>query len=221
MVVTLRAAERGGHPDARDVAHAVTEVNGDIFLGLRAALARGHVQPVVAGGDELPTRGAGHQVAGELLTRELVECQIVVEGVDDVLSVERLGLHIVGVVAHRVGIAHEVEPEHRHALAVMRTGQQTVDQLLDGTRRPIGGKRLHPLPRWRKPGEVERQAADQRAAIGLPRRCVALVPHRRQHEPVDVVADKRAVVDAGHLGTSDRLVGPVQIVLRALGDPLP
>ena len=197
VIVTLGAAKRGGHPDSRDIAHAVAEINCDVFLGLRTAFARGHVQPVVAGGDELPPRRAGQLVAGELLARELVERQVVVEGVDDVLAVERLGLFVVGVVAHRVGVAHEVEPVNRHALAVMRTGQQPVDQFAKGARRRVGDKRPHLFPSRRQPGEVERQAADQRTAVGLPRRLVALVPQRRQHEPVDVVEDERVVFDAG------------------------
>ena len=167
----------------------------------------------------MPPRRAGQLVAGELLARELVERQVVVEGVDDVLAVERLGLFVVGVVAHRVGVAHEVEPVNRHALAVMRTGQQPVDQFAKGARRRVGDKRPHLFPSRRQPGEVERQAADQRTAVGLPRRLVALCPQRRQHEPVDVVEDERAVFDAGWHGTGDRLVRPVQFVLRALGDP--
>ena len=217
--MTLGAAKRGGHPDSRDIAHAVAEINCDVFLGLRTAFARGHVQPVVAGGDELPPRRAGQLVAGELLARELVERQVVVEGVDDVLAVERLGLFVVGVVAHRVGVAHEVEPVNRHALAVMRTGQQAIDQFANGARRRVGNERPHLFPSRRQPGEVERQAADQRTAVGLPRRLVALCPQRRQHEPVDVVEDERVVFDAGRHGAGDRLVGPVKVVLRALGDP--
>ena len=101
----------------------------------------------------------------------------------------------------------------------MRTGQQPVDQFPDGARRRVSDKRLHLFPSRRQPGQVERQPANQRAPVGLPRPLIAFSPQRRIHEPVDIVEDEQAVFDAGWRGTGDRLVRPVQFVLRALGDP--
>ena len=58
---------------------------------------------VVAGGHELPHRRVRQQIAGQLLDRELVERQIVVERLDDIIAVRRDAMLLVAVVADRVG----------------------------------------------------------------------------------------------------------------------
>ena len=82
-------------------------------------------------------------VAGQLPFDERVEGKIVVEGVDHEIAVEvRIRTIPIRFVAVAVGVAHGVEPVSAPALAVMRVGQEAVDQLLVGV--PGPGRRRTP-----------------------------------------------------------------------------
>src|SRR4051812_38162737 len=102
MVVALSAPHRAGHPDLREIAHAVGQINRSIFAVLSTALVRRLEHAVVASRYELPHRGIGQQVAGELLERKLIEGQIVVEALDDVIAVWRDAMILVAVVTDGV-----------------------------------------------------------------------------------------------------------------------
>ena len=79
---------------------------------LSPALARHHVETVVCRGDLLLEPRIWQQIAGELLAREPVIGDIVVETPDHVIPI---GAHVgvlVAMVADRVGIAHELSLIH-------------------------------------------------------------------------------------------------------------
>ena len=63
----------------------------------------------------------------------------------------------------------QVEPVLAPALAVMRAGEQAIDQPLVGVRPVVAEERVDLVGRRRQAGQVERDAADQRDAIGLGR----------------------------------------------------
>ena len=105
-------------------------------------------QAVVAGGDALPHRRIRQQVAGELLDRELVERQVVVERLDHVVAVRRDAVLLVAVVADGVGEAHEVEPPAGHPLAVGGRGEQLVDELLVGVGPIVEHELVDLRPAW-------------------------------------------------------------------------
>jgi hypothetical protein len=107
------------------------------------------------------------QVAGQLLDREGVEALVVVEGVDEVVVVEVDGAEVVGVVAVGVAVAHEVEPEQRHALAVMGRSQQAIDRLLVGVGAGARDEGVDLFRRRRQAEQVEAEPAQERAAVGL------------------------------------------------------
>ena len=101
----------------------------------------------------------GQEIAGELPEKELIVGQVLIEGADDPVAVGRHVAIEVGLVAVGVGVAGEIEPVHRHALAVSRRGQIAIHRARVGARRLIGKKRVDLGRRGRKAGEVERQAA--------------------------------------------------------------
>jgi hypothetical protein len=80
VVVALGAAERRAHPDARGVADAVGGGLRLVLPGLRAALFGREVELVVARRDLRPQRRVRQQVSRELLHREAVEGDVLVEG---------------------------------------------------------------------------------------------------------------------------------------------
>ena len=77
----------------------------------------------------------GQQVAGDLLDDELVVGQVAVERVDDPVAIEPDAARLVLLEAVGVGVAGGVEPVPAPALAVVRRGEQPLDQLLVGVRR--------------------------------------------------------------------------------------
>ena len=137
-----------------------SDVLGAKLLLDAAALVGLPVQPVERGRDPLLARRVGQQIAGELPGEELVVGQVVVERADDPVAIRRHVALDVGLVAVRVGVAREVEPVHRHPLAVGRRGQVAVD---DGARRPPG----------------ERSAANASISAGVGGRPVRLNARRR------------------------------------------
>ena len=148
VVVTLGAAERAAQPDGASGAHAVGGVLGEILLGLQAAFGGGAVQAVVGRRHALLDGGVRHQVAGQLLARELVERLVVAERAQHVVAIGPGGEGVVAVEAAGVGVAHDVEPVHGLLLGVARRGQQAVDQLLVGVRRRVFQEGVDLFGRW-------------------------------------------------------------------------
>ena len=120
MVVATRAFQ--GQPEHRraERVHAVDDVLGAKLGFDAAAFVRLTVQAVEGGGNALVARRTRQQVARKLPEEELIVGQVLVERLDDPVAVRRHVALDVGLIAVGVGIAREVEPVHRHALAVGR-----------------------------------------------------------------------------------------------------
>ena len=128
-------------------------------------------------------------VAGDLPLHEAVVGQVLVERADDevavVISIGPIIILLVAVTLRKTG---EVEPMPAPPLAVVRTGQQAVNQPLVGVRRLVIHERLHLLRcRW-QPDQIERRAADELATVegGIGLELLRFQPG--EDEPVDVVA---------------------------------
>ena len=126
---------------------------------------------------------------------------------------------LVAVVADGVGVAHEVEPVHRHALAVVLARQQPVDELLVGVGSLSFDERIDLRRRRRQAGQVEVQPADERDAVGLRRRRELLALQAGEDEAVDPVRRPVASVTSGTGCFARRDVGPVGRPLGPFGDP--
>ena len=72
-------------------------------------------------------RRARQHVAGDLLDRELVERQVAVERVDHPVAILPDAAPVVFLVSVRVGVAREIQPRPRPPFAVVRRGQQPID----------------------------------------------------------------------------------------------
>ena len=106
-------------------------------------------------------------VPGQLQPDELVERHVVVQGLDDEVAVVVGGRPVgVALVAAAVGVAGDVQPVPAPALAVVGAGEEPVHEGLVGGVRVRGlDERLDLVRRRRQPGQVERDAADQRAGV--------------------------------------------------------
>ena len=109
------------------------------------------------------------RVAGHLLFDETPVRLVVVERLDDVISIgPRIGAGVVVIVAVRVGIVRHVEPVPGPVLAVARRRQQSVHKLFVGVGARVGDKALGFFRCRRQSSDIERHAADQRPLIGGP-----------------------------------------------------
>ena len=106
-------------------------------------------------------------VARDLLADELAIGLVLVVGVDDVVAIPPGILpDIVLLEPGRIGIAGHIHPVSAPALAVLRRGEQPLDQPLP--RAAVGvGKKLVDLreSRW-QPGQVESSAPQPRERVG-------------------------------------------------------
>jgi hypothetical protein len=188
-------------------------------FALGAPLAGHHVQPVESAGDPLRVRGVGQEVARDLLARELVEGLVAVEGVDHVVAVGEVVVQLVAVVADRVREPGQVQPLDRHPLAVVRRGEQPVHDAVVGAGRGVSDKGLGFRDGGRQAGQVEAQAADQGATVGLGSGRDRALLQLPEDKPVHRVPGRGLC--GGRLGLPRRRVGPVGLIDGPLLDPAP
>ncbi len=113
--------------------------------------------------------GVRQQVAGDLQAHELIVRHVGIERLDDEIAIV-IGVGPVPVerVAVALGETGQVEPVPRPAFAVMRAGQQAVDQPFVGRSGPLalGDESLDFLRRRRQADQVEVRPANQRPRVG-------------------------------------------------------
>ena len=115
-------------------------------------------------------RGCSSASPLNVLDDELVEREVEVECADHVVAIAKcVGDLVVELMAGRFGITHQVEPVPGPSLAVVRAGQERVDQLFVGVGVLIVQERLDVLGLRGKAGQVERKTADQGTPAGLGR----------------------------------------------------
>ena len=178
--------------------------------------ARTHAQK--SGGDEAVVGSAVHLVAGDLLDQEAVVRLVVVERLDHVVAVTP-GIGAMGVVleARRVRVARDVEPEPSVAFAVVRRGEQAVDEAFPRIRRSIRDERIDLRRCRRQAKQIEIGASNQRVAVGFRRRLHRMRTTRRLEEAIDGVREPAAHVGKGRLHR--QLERPVVPLLRR-NDPV-
>ena len=96
------------------------------LLVVGAALTVCLGQAVEGGGEFLIQRGAGYEIAGELVDDELVVRQIPVERIDDPIAIFPNIAVCVVAKAFGIGVAREIHPDGSPALTEVRGGEQAV-----------------------------------------------------------------------------------------------
>ena len=122
MVVALGATGRQAQPTGADRTDPVAHVFRQVFARLGSAFAGDQVEAEKSGGDALLVGGVREQIPGDLFFGKLVERQVVVERLDDVVTVRKNPHVLVAVVTDRVGEPDDIQPRHRHPLAVAGRG---------------------------------------------------------------------------------------------------
>ena len=161
----------------------------------------------------------GHEVAGKLQDRELVEWHVAVERIHHPLPVGPHLAKVVEVDAVRVGIAGIVEPVTAAVLAPLKARKHRVDEPVVGIGVRVGDEGIYDRRLRRQAGEIEREPASQRAAIGLWRGREAFRFKPCEDEPIDRVLDPALVFYRRWLRSRGRNERPMRFILCPLGDP--
>ena len=219
VVVAGGAAHRHAEPDRAHGVGAILGVDLGVLVFDDAGFVGGDVAALEAGGDALIERGVGKQVAGQLFDGELVEGKVAVEGGDHPIAVGPDFAVVVDVDAVGIAVAGGVQPVAGAMLAIVGRGQVAVHHALVGGGGGVLEKGLDLGGLGRQAGGVERDAADQGAAIFGRRGREALLFELRQNETVDGIAHPGGVCDGGRLGLDGSLEGPVFFPRSAAVDP--
>ena len=189
-------------------------------------------QPEVGGPDDRfvgpPVRVEARrrqQVAREMLPDQLVVRDVAVEGADEVVAVPP-GERDVGVAlaAVRLAVAEQVHPVARPALAEVWRVEVAVHQVGVRRWRPVAGEPRDLGRGRRQPPQIERQAADERRAVGVRGRGESRLLEPRQDEPVGRRRRPGLVIHGGRVRGLHRLPRPVRApplrqIEQALTDP--
>ena len=180
-------------------------------------------EPVEAGRDQRFGRAGIDLVAGQLLADESVVRLIAIERGDHVVAISPgEGLGRVALVAVGLAVANQVEPVPAPFFAIMRAGEQAVDQALERAGRSVGDERVDLVRGRRQPGEVICQPADQGRAIRGRGRLESLGFEPRQDERVNRRAAPVSPFDARNRGPAHRAKRPAVAPARAWpGECLP
>ena len=219
VVVALGAGDGEAEPVGGGGVDAVEEGDVALFFGDGAALAVEEVVAVERGGDALVDGGIGQEVAGELLDAELVEGLVGVEGADDPVAPDPLEGVAVLLEAVGIGVARGIEPGQRHAFAVVRGGEQAIDEAFVGAGFFVGQEGSEFGGRGREAGEIQADAADQRRPRGLGRRGQFFGFEAGEDEAVDGILNPVFAADGRRRRARRGGERPMRRERRAFGDP--
>ena len=123
-----------------------------------------------SGGDTLIPCRLGKQITGELLDRELVERHIGIQRGDDPIAIRPDRTHDVVRIAARIGVTRRIKPQPADPFAVVRIGQEPIDEAPVGVGMIVRQKVDNVVRIRRQPEKVEREPAEERPPVGFRRR---------------------------------------------------
>ncbi len=152
--------------------------------------------------------GIGEKVVGELADHKLIVGEVVVEGRDDPVAVEKRRALGIQPRFGDVGVAGEVEPVPSPALAVVGRGEE----FLHGFGEAGAVEIFHLLRRRGQPGEIEMETSQEDAVPGRSGGRESGFLHLREEEGVDAVLRPGIVGDGRERPLRERLEGPGQLL---------
>lgn len=118
-----------------------------------------------------------------------------------------------------IGVARGIEPGQRHAFAVVRGGEQAIDEAFVGAGFFVGQEGSEFGGRGREAGEIQADAADQRRPRGLGRRGQFFGFEAGEDEAVDGILNPVFAADGGRRRACRGGERPMRRERRAFGDP--
>ena len=120
MAVTLRAGEGCAHQRFPGGVHAVEYGGSAEFLIVGSSLIVGHRVAVEGGGEKLVVGRVGEEVAGQLFRNKLIIRFIVVERLNQPITISPNAPDIIPFIAFGVGITGEVHPWSGPTFTIVR-----------------------------------------------------------------------------------------------------
>ena len=167
VFVTAAAAERRAHPHLHRRVDPVHHGLDPELLVVGSALRVGHGVAMKARGDALGERRILQQIAGQLLDREPVKRQVTIERFDHPVAIPPDRAAGILLVAVRVGVPRQIQPQSGPSLAVVRAVEQPIHDPFVGMRVVIGQVRVHLFNRRRQTRQVQARAPNQRGSLRL------------------------------------------------------
>ena len=172
MVMALGAGHCEAKPRRARRVDPVEEVVEPLLLGDRAPLAVQEMVAVEAAGDFLIERGLfgvgrWQEITRQLLGGKTVERHVGVEGLHHPIPPDPLPGIAILLETVGIGVAGGVEPGERHSLAIVRAGEESVDQFFIGLRIGVGNEGIDLLGRGWQADQISVEPADERGPVGL------------------------------------------------------
>ena len=125
MGVAAGALRRDAQDAFADSIHAIEDTFDSELLGLCSAFLVGHGVSEVSGSDVIVLRCVRNKITGDLFNDKVVISHVLVQGLNDPVTVEMHLAREVFLVACGVCIACDVQPFPRPFFAIMRRGKET------------------------------------------------------------------------------------------------
>ena len=150
MVVALSAPDCKSQPHGTNRARPVEELFESDAVELHAAFTAGNRISMKAGGYSLVDIGLGEQVARHLLDGEAIKRHVGVVGVYYPFPITPgEGSREIVNASFTIGITGQVQPLARPLLAIVRRGEQAVNEALIRSRAVIGEELFRLFRSWR------------------------------------------------------------------------
>ena len=221
VIVAARAGDRQAH---EGLGGCVDLLVDDVIDGLHSILLRQRpgAQGEESGGDNSalvdPARLVRRQqIAGNLFDEKSIEGRVFVKRLHDVIAIAPgIRKNVVFVHAGRVGVARDIEPVAAPILAILRRGEQPVDDLGESILGVVRQKILD-LLQGGQARQIECRTPQQRQLGGRRGRRNRLFFQLRQDEPVNGTLHPLLILDLGRLIVLYRLKGPIFLAFGKTG----
>ena len=219
VIVTTRAADREPHPGGRNGVDAIDGVLDPELVGDGSAFAVDAVVSKEAGGQLLLRTRLREQIPGQLLDRELVEGQILVQRVNDPFAPPPHGSRLVVLIAVGVGVSGQIEPDRRHAFPIPGRSQEPVDDPLVRAGRRVGEEGVQFIQGRRQPGQVQGHSAQDPALFRGRRRIQSFGFQAVEDEAIQILPGPGGVLDLRQFRPPRRDERPMLLPDGSLLDP--
>ncbi len=216
VVVTTGAVDRQADAGGNDLGGHVVKIarTGGSFEDVAPRLDIANKIPGTGGEEPGGDNRIGvvwrNIVAGDLLAEELIVRLVAVQRADHVIAVRpRIVTGAVALETVSVGVVGHVKPVARPVFAVVRRGEESLDQFFIGIGSRVGHEGLRFLGGGWEPQQVEAKPTDQSSAVGLGIGREPFLFELRQDERIDGIANPPGPLHCRRRGDSYRLNRPI------------
>ena len=214
-----RAIRRQPQPHPTRGLHALPRIQGQIFLGNRAALIRRDVATVKSRGHKLIRSRMRQKIASHLINGELIKRLVVVKRIDDPVAIGPDFPIVVEMKSMRVSIPRGIQPVTTAMFAPLRPRHPGGDQFFISIRTSIRHEGLHLCRIRRQPRKIQGKPSRQRMPIRLRSGFQSVGLQLLQHKGIDGISHQPGMHHAGNRRALGLDQGPMRQPVGPLIDP--